>query len=381
MRIVQLDIHRIRIPFKRKYIHAEAGREEADNIIVQIRSDDSATGIGETIPRTYLTGETPSSVMEALCDTFAPRILGTQFSSFESVSNFLSELVLLGFERSIEAAFCAVDLALTDLAGKSFSISVLDALGGARKNRINYSGPISGEGTWSTAKTSAKLKLARFKQVKVKVGLGDDEARLSVVRRIMGGKVDIRVDANCAWEPEEAVEKIKRLKRFNISSVEQPVGCKDLEGLRFVRERCGVPVMADESMCSVNDAVLLAEMGACDILNVRLAKCGGITGCLKVIETARQYGLKYQLGCLVGESSVLAAAGRALAFAVPDFIHLEGSYNRHLLESDIAQPRLGFGFNGSAAPLGGYGLGVQIDEGALEACTVEKKSMGMGSTL
>lgn len=375
MRIVQFNAYRIRIPFKRKYIHAEASREETENIVVRLRSDNLMTGIGETITRTYLTGETPASVMHELLHTFAPHIIGMQFSDFESVSNLLSELALLGHERSLEAASCAVDIALLDLAGKHFLMSALDALGGPKKKRVNYTAPVSAEGIRTTVRSAVMLKLARFSQVKVKVGVGNDEARLSVIRRIMGSGVDIRIDANCAWEPEEAVENIRRLKRFNISSVEQPVGAKDFEGLRYVRKRCGLPVMADESMCSLSDAVLLAEMGACDILNVRLAKCGGITGCLKIIETAREHGLKYQLGCLVGETSILAAAGRALAFAVPDFLHLEGSYNRHLLAHDIAHPRLGFGFNGSAAPLAGYGLGVGLDEDALKECTIETKSI------
>jgi muconate cycloisomerase len=377
MRIVRFDTYRIKIPFKRKYVHAEAGREEAENIIVRILSDDSMTGVGEAVPRVYLTGETPASVMDALNHTFGPLIVGAQFSGFESVSAFLSELSLLAHERSLEAAFCGVDLALFDLAGKHFLTSILDVLGGPKKKRINYTGPISGEGTRSTAKTALMLKLARFKQVKAKVGVGDDEARLSIIRKIMGDKVDIRIDANCAWQAEEAVEKIERLKRFNISSVEQPVGCKDFEGLRHVRERCGIPVMADESLCSISDAILLAEMRACDIFNVRLAKCGGVTGCLRIIEIASKNDLKYQLGCLVGETSILAAAGRALAFAVPDFIHVEGSYNRRLLARDIAYPRLGFGLNGSAAPLDGYGLGVHLDEGALEASTIEKESIRM----
>jgi len=357
-------------------VHAEAGREEAENIIVRIRSDNALSGAGETIPRAYLTGETLSSVMDTLKTTFGPQVVGAKFTSFEDVSHFLPELMRAGGEGSIEAAFCAVDLALFDLAGKEFLRSVLDFRGGPKKKNIHYTGPVSADGRWSTARAALKLRLARFSQLKVKVGVGDDEARLSAIRRVMGAKVDIRIDANCAWGPEEAVAKIRKLQRFNISSVEQPVGQKDIEGMRYVRERCNVPVMADESLCSISDANLLADMGACDIFNVRLAKCGGITGCLKIIEIARRRGLKFQLGCLVGETSILAAAGRHLAFAVPDFIHLEGSYNRHLLEADIAHPRLGFGFNGSAAPLGGYGLGVHLDETALQRCAVERLSVG-----
>ncbi|MBI5118871.1 hypothetical protein HZA56_20575 [Candidatus Poribacteria bacterium] len=373
MQITRIEIFTIGIPFKRKYVHAEARRDAAENIVVQIHSDTGETGIGETIPREYLTGETPGLVVEAICGTFGPQLVGVRLDSFEGTLGFLSEMVEMAHERALEAAFCAVDLALIDLAGKHFRRPASDAIGEVSRKKIYYTGPISGEGPLSTAKTALKLKLACFSQVKVKVGVGSDTVRLALVRGIMGSKVDIRVDANCAWRPEQAVENISRMKRWRISSIEQPVPGKDFEGMRFVRRRCGIPVMADESICSLSDAQLLAEMGACDIFNVRLAKCGGITGSLRILEIARRNSLKYQLGCLVGETSILAAAGRAFAFAVPELMHVEGSYNRFLLSADIATPHLGFGPNGVATPLEGFGLGVTIDEKALEKCTIDRR--------
>ncbi len=376
MRITQFEAFRIKIPFKRKYVHAEADRAEGENVIVRLRTDGAITGVGETIPREYLTGETPATVMDSLLDTFAPRLVGQRFADFDRVLGFLSDAAVTAHERSVGAAFCAVDLAVIDAAGKSFLRPASDFVGGQKRGKVNYTGPISGEGRLSTARAAAALKLARFSQIKVKVGVGDDEARLALVRRIMGKRADIRIDANCAWRPEQAVEKIGRLKRFGISSVEQPVEARDFEGMRFVRKRCGVPVMADESACSPDDARLLAQMEACDIINVRLAKCGGMTGSLKMIEVAKANSLKYQLGCLVGETSILGAAGRHFALAAPDLIHVEGSYNRRLLCNDIARPRMGFGLNGFARPLEGYGLGVRLDEAALTELMIERRSLG-----
>jgi muconate cycloisomerase len=377
MRITRLEAFRIKIPFKRKYVHAEAEREEGENVIVRVISDGSITGVGETIPREYLTGETPASVMDLLLDTYAPKVVGQRFGDFDRVRQFLGDAATMAHERLMGAAFCAVDIALMDLAGKQFLRPASDFIGEIKNKKIYYTGPISGDESASTVKTALLMRLARFSQVKVKVGIGDDEARLARVRSIMGRKVDIRVDANCAWQPEQAVTAIERLKRFGISSVEQPVEGKDFEGMRFVRERCGVPIMADESACTQSDAQLLGQMGACDILNVRLAKCGGISGSLKMVEIAREHSLKCQLGCLVGETSILGAAGRHFAAAVPDLIHVEGSYNRHLLSADIARPRMGFGPNGVARPLEGYGLGIHVDESALAECTIERRSFGV----
>lgn len=376
MRIVRFEAFRIKIPFKRKYVHAEAEHAAVESVIVRLTSDGSITGVGETIPREYLTGENSASVMDALMGTFATRTVGQRFADFNRVRQFLGDAAATAHDRSMGAAFCAVDLAMMDLAGKNFLRPASDFIGEVGKKKIYYTGPISGEERAVTARTALILRLARFSQIKVKVGIGDDEARLALVRRIMGRKADIRVDANCAWDPEQAVRNIEKLKRFGISSVEQPVEGRDFEGLRFVRRRCGVPIMADESVCSPGDAQLLAQMGACDILNIRLAKCGGITGALRMMEIARENSMKCQLGCLVGETSILGAAGRHFAFAAPDLIHIEGSYNRHLLGADIAHPRLGFGPNGVARPLEGYGLGVRLDEAALAEVTIERKSSG-----
>jgi muconate cycloisomerase len=376
MRIVRLEIYRIRIPFKRKYVHAEADRSETESVIVRLRTAGGITGVGETIPRPYLTGETPASAMDVIEKTFAPRIVGHQFPGFFRVVEFLADMVGTAHERLVGAAFCAVDLATLDVAGKYFMRPASDAIGGLKRRKINYTAPVSGEGRWVTARTALKLRLTGFSQLKVKVGVGDDEARLALVRRIVGRRADIRIDANCAWRPEEAVEKIRAMKRYNVSSVEQPVEGRDFEGMRYVRQRCGIPVMADESACTFGDARLLAEMGGCDILNVRLAKCGGMTGSMMMVEIARERSLACQLGCLVGETSILGAAGRHFALAVPDLIHVEGSYNRYLLRNDIAVPRMGFGPNGIAHALGGYGLGVRLDETALADCTIEKRVVG-----
>jgi muconate cycloisomerase len=130
--------------------------------------------------------------------------------------------------------------------------------------------------------------------------------------------------------------------RFNIESVEQPVAGDDIEGLRRVRLETGIPVMADESLCSLDDGSRLVEAGAADVFNIRVGKCGGLLGSLRLTELARASGLGVHLGALVGETAVLSRAAELFGRSVPGFACLEGKgQNRFLLEGDIGEEESG----------------------------------------
>jgi L-alanine-DL-glutamate epimerase-like enolase superfamily enzyme len=97
----------------------------------------------------------------------------------------------------------------------------------------------------------------------VKVGTADDAARLDAVRKAVGDEVALRADANGAWNAHEAIEQLQRLEQFKLAAIEQPVPAKDLEGMKRVRAESGIPVMADESLVTLEQANQLIELGAC----------------------------------------------------------------------------------------------------------------------
>jgi L-alanine-DL-glutamate epimerase-like enolase superfamily enzyme len=131
----------------------------------------------------------------------------------------------------------------------------------------------------------------------------------------------LRVDANAAWTPKEALRAIERLAPFGIEFVEQPVAGDDLAGLRFVRERSPLPIIADESCITLSDVAQIAD--CCDGINVKLAKCGGITNALKLIAAARAHGLKVMLGCMVSSSLAITAAAQISPLV--DYADLDGA--------------------------------------------------------
>jgi L-alanine-DL-glutamate epimerase-like enolase superfamily enzyme len=176
------------------------------------------------------------------------------------------------------------------------------------------------------------------RHLKIKVGLDDecDLERLKIASKSLGPDAQLRVDANGVWAAERAIRVLRRMAKFNVRSVEQPVNARDLDGMRRVREECGVPVVADESLCSFEDGMRLIQHRAADIFNIRVGKCGGLLPSLQLVRLAYDNGLKCQLGTLVGETGILMRAAEIFGQRAAEFEFLEGkSQNRELLVDDL----------------------------------------------
>jgi muconate cycloisomerase len=144
--------------------------------------------------------------------------------------------------------------------------------------------------------------------------------------------------------------------------------------LAELRRQIGIPVMLDESLTSQADAEAAIADRTCDMFNIRLSKCGGFLGSLRLAALARSVGLGYQLGCHPGESGVLSAAGRHWASSVAGICYLEGSYDRHLFRRLLTNEDITFGYGGQAPALTTPGLGVTINDRELERFAVVQRS-------
>jgi muconate cycloisomerase len=240
--------------------------------------------------------------------------------------------------------------------------------------RVQYSGVITAMTPVGQMRAALKQRLYGFRQCKIKLGVRgmDDVEALRRARRILGGRVDVRVDANAAWTCAELPTKLEQLMPFGVSAVEQPVPHADVACLAEVRKQAAVPIMLDESLCGLTDAQRAIDEGLCDLFNIRLSKCGGFVNSLALAAMAHAAGLGYQLGCQVGETGILSAAGRHFATSVGGLRYLEGSYDRHLVAERLTVEDLTFGYSGVAPALTGPGLGVTVDRAALARCTVRR---------
>jgi muconate cycloisomerase len=163
------------------------------------------------------------------------------------------------------------------------------------------------------------------------------------------------------------------MQPYNVAAVEQPVAKEDFAGLKRVADAVETPIMADESLCTLEDARQLADGRMVDQFNIRISKCGGLLAARQVAEIAAAAGLSCQMGAHPGESAILAAAGRHFATTTPNLRYLEGSAGGILLKQDIVDAGIGLGWGARAPALYGPGLGVQVNEAKLAPFVVERR--------
>ncbi|NJS16485.1 MAG: enolase, partial [Nostocaceae cyanobacterium CSU_2_110] len=149
-------------------------------------------------------------------------------------------------------------------------------------------------------------------------------------------------------------------------SVEQPIPRCKPETLAELKAKSPIPIMVDESLVTLEDAKTLIANNACDFFNLRISKCGGIAQTLEIAKLALSKGIKLQLGCQVGETAILSAAGRHLAAYLDDLLFIEGSYGKLLLTEDISTESIHFGNGGKAGLLRKPGLGIEVKNSILE---------------
>jgi len=381
MQIHRLTAFHVPIALRKPVRHASHQRFGNDTLIVRCVMNDGSVGWGEGLPRPYVTGESIESVWRHLEATdFAPlreANIRDALSAARLMQSFSLAEVLPDDKIAVRECFgnsvrCALELAVLDAACRQEQCSLGDLIqrlpetaGLVRcADEVFYSGAVTSMSPRRQLVSALKMRLFGFRTVKVKVGTDgiDDLACLRRVRRIVGRKVDLRLDANEAWRCEEVASRLSPLLPFQPTSLEQPVPHAEVAGLKQVRAEIPTPVMLDESLCCVEDADRAIHGRWCDLFNIRLSKCGGLVRSLRLAQLAHQHGLGYQLGCQVGETGILSAAGRHVACNISGIRYLEGSFDRFLVRDRLTEQDLTFRYGGRGPRLQGTGLGIAVDE-------------------
>jgi L-Ala-D/L-Glu epimerase len=390
MTISSLKLFRVAVPLKKVVRHASFERSVSENLVTRVTLDDGTIGYGEGVPRPYVTGETIETAVATLEARDWARLVGRPTDYGQLVSR-LATLEIPQNEADPRgmagnAARCALELAVLDAYSRRFgeplgrAVDLANVEGLVRfpkPRRVRYSAAITAESAKGEAISAWKIWIYGFSQVKVKIGAQgqDDNRRLARMRKILGRRIDLRLDANEAWPAAELLDRVEPLRQFNPSALEQPVPHAEVDALAELRPKIGIPIMLDESLCGYPDAQAAVDRRTADLLNVRLSKCGGILASLRIIGLAQRAGLGVQLGCHPGETSLLSAAGRHVASRVAGLRYVEGSYDRHILAANLTKRDLSFGYGGRARPLDRAGLGVDVAPDALEAMTLESREI------
>ena len=383
LRIRELRVYPLSIPMRLSFEHAAARRDTADPVIVELSAASPyahLVGYGETLARAYVTGETSESVIEDILTLLAPRLSGFRAVTFVEALEFIDTLPTQIGGRVVTAARTAVELALLDLSGRVFRRRPADMAGwlglpgfgppGCRAT-VRYSGFVVGR---TPGRLKASLRLQRLyglRDFKLKVAVDGWEERLSwayqVLRKPLArDQVTLRVDANGGWSLVEANEALAVLEDHGVCAVEQPLPDTADGDLAYLAEQTRCHLVADESLLTMDDARRLIDGGGVRVLNIRIAKNGGLMPALRMARLTLAAGLDVQLGCMVGETSLLAAAGIAFLEACPKVRFVEGGLGTALLRRDVSRRPVRFGRGGRIKPRSDFGLGVAVDRDVLD---------------
>jgi L-alanine-DL-glutamate epimerase-like enolase superfamily enzyme len=279
------------------FVIARGSTSEHRLMRIRITDDDGVEGWGEAAPNSFY-GETTETAIAALA-RLTPIVEACDPWALDDVEVEMNRA--LRFNGSVKSAISA---ALHDLAGKRLGIPVYKMWGldPAKAPLSSFTIAIAANDDELRSRVE---QAAAYPVLKVKLGTDHDAHIIRTVRQVAPDKI-LRVDANAAWTAKQAVCMIDVLLECRVESVEQPLPPHDLEGLRFVRDRSVLPIIADESCVVATDIPKL--VGVVDGINIKLSKCGGLREALKMIATARAHGMFVMAGCMIETSLGITAA-------------------------------------------------------------------------
>jgi o-succinylbenzoate synthase len=323
LKITDIQVGDISLPLVRPFKTALRTVNAVDDIVVRVLTDDGAVGYGEAPPTAVITGDTKGSILCAILDFIRPSLIGMDVMDLDGIMAKLHGCLVHNTTPK-----AAVDMAVYDLWAKAQGKPLYQLLGGARTS-FQTDLTISVNPVDQMVADSLDAVGQGFNILKIKVGkegLADVE-RIAAIRQAVGPGVLLRVDANQGWTPEQSVDIITALedKGLDIELVEQPVAAQDVDGMKFVADRVSTPILADEAVFSPLDARRILDMGAADLINIKLMKTGGIHKALEICRTAQEYQVECMVGCMLeSRLSVAAAAHLAAAQGVVTRADLDG---------------------------------------------------------
>lgn len=365
MRLRQIDLYLNREPFRFAFVSMHGGRRRASGVIVRLETDSGAVGWGESTPRDYVSGETCESVLALIETHFAPLLFASELETSEQVMGLLDLLeAQVGAPSKLAgpSALGAVDLALWDAWGQVCNAAAYTFFAPAPLPRppLSLSVPILPPKQIRQLHPFVEgLGVSQFKVV-LSGDVEENVARLRVLRELVGGEALLTADANGKLTPEQVLAMLPALRPFRLAAIEQPAPKADLDGLRRLRRSIETPVTVDESLCSLADARRVIALEACDSFNLKLSKCGGLLATGKIHQLACEHNIGCQLGSHVGETAILAAAGKVAVQVFSNLSFME-------IGSALLDPASGIGVPDGPLCDNRPGLGLSIDTAGIEA--------------
>jgi L-alanine-DL-glutamate epimerase-like enolase superfamily enzyme len=306
--IVHLDAEPLNIPLQEPFAIATGRVDAARNVLVRVTLADGTVGLGETAPFPPSGGETQETALAA-ARGMAPLVEGRDAASWRP----LSAALLASFEHQTSAR-AGVETAILDALTRSWGVPLFQFFGGATSQiETDISIPIVSPGR--VAELARGHAAAGAATLKLKVGADvDDDADRVLALVEAAPDCDLILDGNQGYTPSEALELLRALAEEDVEPIlfEQPVHRHDLEGMRFVTERAGIPVAADESVQTASDALRIARMGAANVVNIKLMKAG-IVEALEIAAVCRAAHIELMIGAMIESRLGIATSAHFVA--------------------------------------------------------------------
>jgi L-alanine-DL-glutamate epimerase-like enolase superfamily enzyme len=311
MSIASVRTHRLSAPLHTPFVTALRRTSTVETLVVEVVDADGRSGFGEAPQVWQVTGASIGGARACVEEMLAPLLTGRDADDLVARCAEVRRAVV-----GNEAAKAAVDTALHDLAARRLGVPLVRLLGGVSR-RVPTDVTLSAGDAVELAGAAKQRVAEGFDVLKVKVGTdaAGDLARVRAVRAAAGPQARIRLDANQGWTPREAVRVIRGIEDagLDVELVEQPVPSRDIAGLAWVSDRVDLPILADEAVYGVRDLVEVIQRRAADMVNVKLAKCGGLGPARTLLELATEHGLGTVVGSMMESQIGLGAAASLVA--------------------------------------------------------------------
>jgi L-alanine-DL-glutamate epimerase-like enolase superfamily enzyme len=374
VKITAVECIPIRVPIKPELaITSGRGGSHVTSpfLLVKLHTDVGLVGLGEASCTPRWSGEDQVSAAHFINEYFAPALVGRDPTRIDDISAAVFPLVAGNyFTKS------AIEMALWDLAGKAAEKPLYELLGGKVRDSVAIKWSVSGQPPDRAAAIARWAVDQGFRAMKVKVGIDavEDFARVSAVREVVGADAKLGVDANGGWgDAATAIACIERLTPFGIAFVEQPVPAGDPEEMATVHREAGLPIIADESLYSLDDARQLARCQACDVFSIYIGKAGGIGPA----RTIADFAVEHDIACTIGSNLELGVGSAAMIHLAlahrgidPDAFPCD-IIGPFFYEDDILKVPLSLDGGRATAPPG-PGLGIELDEAKVNAYRVRR---------
>ena len=373
MKITKIRIDRLAVPLLHPYhLSQEYGTfSTATPVLVTLFTDEGITGYGECDPWPLFTGDSAELSALLLGKHLAPMLLGADPTNLNELHRQMDAII-----RNQHLTKSAVDMAACDIWGKAAGMPVHQLLGGKRRDTMKCMWSIGGSTPEESAADVLQAKAMGYYGCMIKIGGPDyklDAARTRAVREAVGPDFPLIADANQGWDADTAIRYCKQIRNCDILFFEQPLQSWDVDGMAKVRRAIDIPLSADEGIMTLQDAKALVKADAVDIFSIKVTKNGGILPAKAICEYAAAHGIQVFFNSMIEEGVTQAASlqvGATCSNIVTSIGHAYFSPNR--LAGDICNyhsflhPEQGL-----VQVPEGPGLGIELDQAAIEAYLVE----------